>query len=397
MTNLIFYLSYPFILFRLKGRERKERLGHLINKFEKSIWIHAASVGEVNAIKTLINELLNKYPHKDFVLSTTTATGQDIARKISPKLTAFFFPIDIDFVMKRVFNSINPELIILVETEFWPNMLHIAKKRKIPIILINGRLSDKSFPGYRRFRFFWKPIWKSIVAVNAQSDKDTKRFIGFRFNNVVDTHNLKFCINLPSYKKNKLRNELGYSEDDFILVWGSSRPGEEKLLRNVFSSLEKEINNLKVIIVPRHLHRLPEIKSVFKDFDYRMYSELKITSKVLIVDEMGVLNMFYALADIAVVGGSFYNFGGHNPLEPAFYSTPTIIGKYHSSCHDSVDRLHDNNGIIISDRNKLAEDILRIAKDEKLAKQLGKNAKRTLQLNSDSLKENLEILEKFIK
>ncbi|MCK4653413.1 MAG: 3-deoxy-D-manno-octulosonic acid transferase, partial [Candidatus Cloacimonetes bacterium] len=350
MTNLIFYLSYPFILFRLKGRERKERLGHLINKFEKSIWIHAASVGEVNAIKTLINELLNKYPQKDFVLSTTTATGQDIARKISPKLTAFFFPIDIDFVMKRVFNSINPELIILVETEFWPNMLHIAKKRKIPIILINGRLSDKSFPGYRRFKFFWKPIWKSIVAVNAQSDKDTKRFIGFRFNNVVDTHNLKFCINLPSYKKNKLRKELGYSEDDFILVWGSSRPGEEKLLKNVFSSLGKEIYNFKVIVVPRHLHRLPEIKEIFKDFDYKMYSELKITSKVLIVDEMGVLNMFYALADVAVVGGSFYNFGGHNPLEPAFYSTPTIIGKYHSSCHDSVDRLNDNNGIIISDR-----------------------------------------------
>jgi len=202
---------------------------------------------------------------------------------------------------------------------------------------------------------------------------------------------LKFCIDLPAFDKKKLRSELGYSEDDFILVWGSSRPGEEKLLRECFSHLEREIPNFKVIIVPRHLQRINELRQLFKNFDYRLYSNLKETSNLLIVDEMGILNTFYALADVAIVGGSFFKFGGHNPLEPAFYSTPIIIGKHHASCRDSVD------GIIVSDRKKLIEDIIKIAQDKSFATQLGENARKTLQLNSDSLKMNLEILEKYIK
>ena len=298
--------------------------------------------------------------------------------------------------MKRVFKRINPEMIILVETELWPNMLAIARKKKIPVILINGRMSDKSFPGYKRLKYFWKPLWKAVVAVNAQSEKDKKRFLGFSFKNVENTHNLKFCIDLPVFDKKKLRSGLGYSEDDFILVWGSSRPGEEKLLRNCFSHLKREISNFKAIIVPRHLQRINELRQLFKNFDYRLYSNLQEPSDLLIVDEMGILNTFYALADVAVVGGSFFKFGGHNPLEPAFYGTPIIIGKYHDSCRDSVDRLQENDGIIISDRKKLIEDILMIANDKKFAKQMGENAKKTLQINSDSLKINLEILEKYI-
>ncbi len=397
LSQIVFWFYYPFFLLRFKGKERKERLGFIKHEFESSIWIHAASVGEVNAVKTLINELLNKYPKKDFVLSTMTTTGQETASKLSPKLTTFILPIDLRITMKRVFKRLNPELIILVETELWPNMLALARKRKIPIILINGRMSDKSFPGYRRMKLFWKPLWKAVVAVNAQSDKDTKRFYGFSFKNVVNTHNLKFCIDLPEFDKKKLRSELGYSEDDFILVWGSSRPGEEKLLSDCFSHLEREISNFKAIIVPRHLQRINELRQLFKNFDYRLYSNLKEPSNLLIVDEMGILNTFYALADVAIVGGSFFKFGGHNPLEPAFYSTPIIIGKYHTSCRDSVDRLKEHDGIIVSDRKKIIEDILKIAQDKSFAKQLGENAKKTLQLNSDSLKMNLEILEKYIR
>jgi 3-deoxy-D-manno-octulosonic-acid transferase len=397
LSQIGFWFYYPFFLLRFKGKERKERLGFIKHEFESSIWIHAASVGEVNAVKTLINELLNKYPHKDFVLSTMTTTGQETASRLSPKLTTFILPIDLRITMKRIFKRINPKLIILVETELWPNMLALARKRKIPVILINGRMSDESFPKYRRLKFFWKPLWKAVVAVNAQSEKDTNRFLGFSFKNVVNTHNLKFCIDLPAFDRKKLRSELGYSEDDFILVWGSSRPGEEKLLRDCFSHLEREIIHFKAIVVPRHLQRINELRQLFKNFDYRLYSNLKETSNLLIVDEMGILNTFYALADVAIVGGSFFKFGGHNPLEPAFYSTPIIIGKYHTSCRDSVDRLKEHDGIIVSDRKKLIEDILKIAQDKIFAKQLGENARKTLQLNSDSLKMNLEILEKYIK
>lgn len=396
-STLIFIILLPYLFFHFERKERRQRFGKLKIGFKKSIWIHAASVGEVNAVKSIIMELLSKYPKREFVLSTMTSTGQKIAQKISPKLTSFFFPLDVGITMRRLFKRINPELIILVETEFWPNMLHIAREKNIPVIIINGRVSDRSYRGYRISRFFWKSLWKSVVCVNAQSEKDAGKFLKLKFNNVENTHNLKFNIKYPDYEKEKLRKELGFSEDDFILVWGSSRPGEEKLLRSIFSILDKEIPNLKVIIAPRHLHRLTEIREIFKGYDYRLYSELKIPGKFLIVDEMGILDLFYALSDISIVGGSFYDFGGHNPLEPAYYGVPIIMGKYYKSCHDSVDRLKENNGIIISDRKKLQKNILKIAKDEKLAEQLGKNAKRTLKLNAESMKKNLAILEKYIK
>ena len=326
-----------------------------------------------------------------------TSTGLEAAKKISPKLAVSLFPIDASFIQRRFFNAINPELIILVETEFWPNMLHIAKKRKIPVVMVNARISDSSFPKYKNLRFFWKSVWKAIKAVNAQSEKDARRFIGFKFDNVVNAHNLKFCIELPKFDKTKLRSELGYSEDDFIIVWGSSRPGEEKLFKEVFVGLKEKIKNLKVVIVPRHLHRIPQVCEVFKEYDYKIYSKLEESGKILLVDEMGILNMIYGLSDIAIVGGSFINFGGHNPLEPAFYGISTIIGRYYHSCRDSVDRLLENNGIIVSDKKKLIDDILNLYNNKELREQLGANAKQTLGLNSDSLKMNLEILEEYIK
>lgn len=392
VTNFFYTLLSPFLKVKFKSKKDRERLGYLKHEFEDSVWIHAASVGEVNAIKALIGELIRKYPHKDFVLSTMTETGHETAKKISPKLTTILFPIDIYHIMKKVFDKLNPNLIILVETEFWPIMLHIAKKENIPIILINGRISDRSFPKYRRFRFFWKPLWQAIKAVNAQSEKDARRFIGFKFNNVQNVHNLKFCMDLPSYEKTKIRKELGYKEDDFVLVWGSSRPQEEMLLYHVLPDLKKKIDNLKIILVPRHLHRTQEVKNIFKDLDPVLYSEMQAIGEVVIVNEMGILNMFYALSDLAIVGGSFIDFGGHNPLEPANYGIPILMGKYHDSCNDSVERLLENDGIVISDKQNLKSDIIKIADDPKLAKKLGLNAKKTLELNSDSLDKNLKIL-----
>ena len=397
ITTLLFFILLPFFHIRFKGKELKHRLGLVEIGFDSSIWIHAASVGEVNAIKPLINKLLNKYPEKHFVLSTVTKTGRDIANKISPKLKTFFFPLDVNFIMKRAFNSINPELIILMETELWPNMLRIAGKRKIPVLIVNGRISNKSFPKYRRSLFFWKSLWKTIKAVNAQSDLNANRFNLLGFKNVLNTHNLKFCLELPEYEKSKLRKEMGYSEDDFILVWGSSRPGEEKLLKSIIWDLEKEIPALQVVIVPRHLSRLTEIKDIFKDFDYKLYSENNKHIKIILVDEMNILNVFYALTDIAVVGGSFFNFGGHNPLEPAFYGVPIIMGEYFQSCSDTVNKLKKNKAILISSKEKLKDNILKLYKDKKFAEMMGKNAKNTLKQNADSLKNNMRILEQYIR
>ena len=397
LSGLIFITFFPYLALRFRGRERMERFGMTRHEIKRCIWLHAASLGEVNALKTLINELLNKYNQIDFVLSTMTRTGQEAARSISPKLITVFLPFDVTFIMKNLFKRINPSLIILAETEFWPNMLHRAKKNGVPVMMVNARLSDKSYPRYRRSGFIWKPVWKAIIAVNAQSETDAQRFERLGFRNVQNTHNLKFCLNLPDYDRNKLRRELGFADDDYILVWGSSRSGEEKLLLRILPKLKEKISNLKIVLVPRHLHRIPEIKAIFKTQEFILYTQLAPDKQLLIVDEMGILNTFYALSDLAIVGGSFYDFGGHNPLEPAYYGKPIIIGNYHYSCRDSVDRLKENYGIVISKKDKLLDDLLKIYDDIRFAADLGANAKRTLDLNSDSLSLNLQVIDGYIK
>ncbi len=390
LIQLIFFLGYPYIFFRFKGIEKKQRTGFFSKKLKKSIWFHAASVGEVNAVKPLLHVLLKKYPESNFVLTTMTGTGQETAKKIDPNIATSFLPFDCFTMMKRFIKKVNPQLIILVETEFWPTLLWLANKNKIPVIVVNGRLSDRSFPHYKRFLFFWKPLWKTISAVNAQSEEDKKRFLSLDFNNVVNAHNLKFCVELPEFERDISRKEIKTSKNDFVIVWGSSRPGEEKLLKSIYHDLKKVIKNLKIVIVPRHLECMPEIESIFADSDYQVFSKLKQQYEILIVDQMGILNKIYALADLVIVGGSFFNFGGHNPLEPAFYKIPIIMGEDFSSCRDSVMKMIENNGILISSNEKLLSNIIFLYKNPEIRKNLGSNAKKTLQENSDSLEKNLD-------
>jgi len=389
-------LIIPYIWIRFRGIERKQRLGKLKFSFDKCIWIHASSVGEVNAVKPLINELLRRYPSHHFVISTMTRTGHKLASGISAKLIAFFVPVDLPLPLKRVFNCLNPELIILVETELWPGMLGKARKAGIDVVLVNGRLSDKSYPCYRKLKIFWKPFWKAVSAINAQSEKDAERFRSLGFKHIENTDNLKFNLQLPKFESKKLRNEFGYTDEDFILVWGSSRPGEEKLLREVILSLRNVIVKLKVILAPRHITRINEIREIFSDLEHSIFSDSKSGEKILIIDEMGVLPMFYAIANLAIVGGSFYNFGGHNPLEPAYYGIPTIIGKYHHSCRKSVQILESAEAILISDRKRIQDDILRLYHDDKSRIEMGKKAAKTIRDNVHSLEKNLKNLEKFL-
>lgn len=397
VVEIISTLLLPYFFIRFKGVARNQRFGIIEGKFKNTIWIHAASVGEVNAVKPLLIKLIEKYPDRKIVFTTMTETGQEIATKISPELLVYFIPLDNYFFMNRFINNIQPVLIVLVETEFWPNMLLNAGNKKIPILIVNGRISNKSFPIYKRTKFFWKPLWRNIVAVNSQSEQDAERFSDLGFSNVQNTGNLKFSLDLPNYNKIQIRSELNFSENDFVIVLGSSRPGEEKLLKSILPALQRNIKNLKLIIVPRHLNRIAEIKEIFKEENYLLYSSETFSSDILIVDEMGILSKFYALSDLAIVGGSFFDFGGHNPLEPAFYGVPIIMGEDFSSCRDSVEKLQENKGIIISSKEILLENILNINKSEDFTTKLGANAKKTLKANSGSLDKNLKSINDLLK
>lgn len=395
LLNLIYVISVPFILLKFNGREKKERIGKITIDFDSVIWVHAASVGEVNAIKPLLTKLLTLYPNRNFIISTMTRTGQKEAQKISPKLVTIFLPIDFPIPMWRAFRKLKPEMIILVETELWPNMLFQAKNRNIPVCIVNGRISDKSFKTYKKMNFFWKSLFKAIKLVNAQSQEDKEKFEVLGFNNVVNTNNLKFCVDYPLHNKENLKKKLGFNDEDFIIVWGSSRPGEEKLLEKIYPQIQEKIPNLKLVVAPRHLSRIVEVKEIFKQHSPSFYSSIE-ESKITLIDEMGILILYYCIADISIVGGSFYDFGGHNPLEPAFYGSPTIIGKYNSSCRDSVVKLLTNNAIIVSDRKQIAKDILDLFLNPKKAEEIGEKAKETVENNSNSLGKNIAILKDYI-
>ncbi len=385
ITLIIYYIFFPFIYIIFAKNNFKQRISFKKFPVDYSIWIHASSLGEVNAVRPFILELLEKHPSLPIIITSMTKTGIDAAKKISGKVIVNQFPLDLYPIMLRAFKEIKPKLILLMETELWPNMISIAYKKKIPIIILNARLSDRSFPRYKALRIFWKPLLKKISLVNAQSEKDKERYLYLGAQNVVNVNNLKFSIELPVLEKSDLRKAWKYQFNDFIIALGSSRPGEEKLLIEVIKKIETLIPRLKVIIVPRHLQRLSEIKNLFSEGEYSLFSENKNDHLFMIVDEMGVLPQVYAISDISIIGGSFYNFGGHNPLEAANYEVPILIGPYHHSCEDIVNKLLSNHGIEVCNHESLQNSILNLANNIEIRREMGKNAKNTILENMNSL------------
>ncbi|MFO7897225.1 MAG: glycosyltransferase N-terminal domain-containing protein [Candidatus Cloacimonadales bacterium] len=384
--TILAWLALPLSNIWVPPQQRANRRGDDLPAQKDVIWIHAASVGEINAIKPFIGQLQKRFPQQKIVLSTMTASGQAAAQTVSEAISSFYFPFDTYLIMRRTLRQLQPKMIIIAETELWPNLFYLAQKQNIPLEIVNARLSDKNFKLYRITSFLWKKIGAS-VQVNAKAAADAQRFRQLGFQSVINAHNLKFCLQLPEYSKLELRQHYGFSAADKILVWGSSRPGEEQLLKNILGQLQTEIPQLKVIIVPRHLNRISEVMQLFPTAS--LSSEVPKLDQINIIDQMGLLVKMYALADLAIIGGSFFDFGGHNPLEAVYYGVPTIIGNYHHACQDSVEILQAAEGIVVSDQEQLATDILKLLREDR-GHQVGARGKAALQSNQASLEINLQ-------
>lgn len=375
------------------------RSGFYVPVKQNSIWFHAASMGEVNALKPLLIKTAEQFGAERIVLTTMTSTGLRTAGDIDLPIAISYIPIDFYFMMSAFFQKIDPRLIVIMETEFWPQMLFQAKRRNIPVILVNARLTAQSFNNYLRTRLFWQEPWQAIKAINAQSEPDQNRFRELGFTHVRNCGNLKFAIDLPDHANIDKYLKYGISYRDFILTVGSSRPGEEQLIRDIYPQLKKEISNLKLIIAPRHLKRIEEVKAIFEDQKVVMLSEFKIHTDydILIIDSIGLLTEIYSFSDLVIVGGSFTDYGGHNPLEPAYYSKPVIMGVYHSSCRESVNRLREKQGIFIIEQQNLYKTILDLYFDHDLRIKTGINARDVLVNNAHSLEENLDTIKSYLE
>jgi 3-deoxy-D-manno-octulosonic-acid transferase len=395
LLEILLYLPLKLIFSKQKSLSR---LGYYPSKSSKTIWFHAASLGEVNALKPLLQKVISEYGAQNIVLTTMTSTGQNAGRQIDKELSAGYIPLDFPFAIARFYQSIKPALIVIMETEFWPQMLYQAFIRKIPVIVINGRLSEKSWDNYHKTRYFWKIPFDAIKEINAQSPYDKSRFEQLGFPLVHSKGNLKFSLNLTLHNPAQKRKDYGINSGDFVLTFGSSRPGEEAMLAGIYQQLAANIPHLRLIIAPRHLKRLTEINEVLSGLDFVLYSELKIKphAKVIIIDEIGLLTEIYSFSDLVIVGGSFKNFGGHNPLEPAFYAKPVIMGQYYSSCLDTVNKLRNGEGITITKEENLANIILKFYNDSHLRRMQGENAKNILEKNSLALQDNLNTIKTYL-
>lgn len=348
------------------------------------IWLHAVSVGEVNLLAPIMAEL-SKRGEFEFAISTTTETGYELAQKKYPQQLLFFCPFDFSWAVKRTLRNLRPEMIILAELELWPNWIRAARQMGIPVVVANGRLSEKSFAGYRRLRWLVQPMFQQISLVLAQSKEYAARFtaLGTPAEKVVITGNVKFDNVDP--QKGRVRSvefagRYRFDNDLPVLVGGSTQPDEELMLLSVFGRLRSEFPQLRMVIVPRHPEKTPPLESLLRKsgWNYELRSKAKPDDAVsqpdvLVVDVIGELAAWWTLATVSYVGGSLGSRGGQNMIEPAAAGSLVCFGPNTQNFRDVVDLLLTRQAaLVVQNESELYELIRRALTEPVWAKEIGR-------------------------
>ncbi|MCX5880937.1 MAG: 3-deoxy-D-manno-octulosonic acid transferase [Deltaproteobacteria bacterium] len=376
------------------------------------LWVHALSVGEVLSAVSLARTLKQKYPDRSIVFSASTLTGFETAsRLLQNDLNAvFYFPYDLIFSVRSVINRIHPALVVIVETDIWPNFLFEMKRRLIPVVLVNARLSDRSYSGYRRFSKWTSPVFQCFSFVCAQSGEDARRFMGLGLpaDKVTISGNMKYDSTPDLVSENAiqyLRRILSGITHQKCLVAGSTHPGEEAILLDAYSRLKADIPALCLILAPRDIDRAIGIcnLAVSQGFAVELLTRMEgLTTleppDVVVVNTIGHLKTLYALCDVAFVGGSLINFGGHNPLEPAAFAKPILFGPHTSDVAESCNRLLAAGGAqVVRNATELVQATLTLLKSPEHFQEMGNNAFQILQKNRGALEKTLNAIGRFIQ
>ena len=340
LAVLLFVLVFPLWLSNPKRRMTLfQRLGwqpypHRPSP-QKPVWIHALSIGELLSADSLIRRLRRELGERPLYLSVSTASAFSMVRdRFSTSCDGiFYFPYDVGFAVSRCLDAVDPALIVLVETDIWPGFLDDVRRRQIPCILVNGRLSPESFKTYRRLRFLFEAAFNTFAGIYPQSAGEAGRFlaVGVTPARLRYQGNLKFDVaaSVPDqHAVAALRKEFFLSTDSRVLIAGSTHRGEEEIVRACFLRLRERFPTLHLILVPRRPERGGEVVRLFQQdgTDAALASQVTRSMPVIVVDRMGYLSRLYALADVAVVGGSFVPQGGQNPIEPAACGKPVLFG-----------------------------------------------------------------------
>ena len=408
---LFLLFSSPYFLFRMvtKGKYKKglkQRLGLIPRlKGRDIIWVHAVSVGEVIAASPIIDAIRKRFPKYSFLISTVTDTGQDMARKaISNPKEIIYFPLDFKWIVNKVLKSIKPKLLIMVETELWPNFIRETKKREIPLAVVNGRISPGSFKGYRVIKPFLKRVLSNIDLFCMQSELDKERiiFLGAPEEKVHTMGNVKFDgLKTKVSDREKLTKELKISSKDLILVAGSTHPKEEEIILDIYQKAKEEFPSLRLILAPRHPERIPEVEAICKSRNLTYVRRSQVAGRrpqVILLDTIGELAKVYSLATVVFVGGSLVPIGGHNILEPAALGKVPLFGPYmHNFVESARLLLEGKGGIQVKDKEELLERILNLLKNAKEIKELGINAQRIVKEHQGASEKTVELIGKLLE
>jgi len=396
---LVLTLPYWLLQMLRHGKYRaglRQRFGSvpsaLTGERKPTIWVHAVSVGEVVASSSVVAALRQAFPAHRVLLSTTTNTGQKLAAQRFGAENVFYFPLDFAFAIRPYLEALHPELVVVAETEFWPTFFRLAKGSGARLAVINCRISDRSLPGYKRFRF-WLPglLRNTLGAVDvflAQTDEDRRRLIeiGAAASKVAVTGNLKFDVIPPrsSPLVASLRHNFEHSGADPVLVCGSTLEGEEGSLLSAFRNILVSHPKAVMILAPRRPERFTEVADLVESLGFRiwrrsLWSGEPLAGGVFLVDSIGELSSLYALATIAFVGGSLVPQGGHNILEPALYGVPIVTGNHYENFRDVVNFFASRDAVRIVGLAELPLVFLDLIEKASERESLGRNALAALE------------------
>ena len=348
------------------------------------VWLHAASVGEVEGLAPVLKQLRQECPGVPLVVTTTTETGREavLSKKLAEECA--LLPYDHPILTGHIVSRLRPKLFLLFETELWPNLLLSLQARGVPVVIVNGRISDRSYPRYRRLRWLFAPILERVARCFAQGKEDANRFteLGVPAAKVEAIGSTKYDqtdAEIPKDERDAFARSIGILPELPCFVAGSVRPGEDEEVVKAYRDACEAVPGLQMIIAPRHPDRFEEVAKQLQkhkvEFHRRTSSRAESITNVLLLDSLGELRKAYSLGTVAFVGGTLVNIGGHNPMEPAMFRCPVILGPYVSNIRDAVSQLQGKGGMVeVKSAEELSRTLIMFYHDRAKQRQMGEAA-----------------------
>jgi 3-deoxy-D-manno-octulosonic-acid transferase len=421
LSVVVFIVVSPYFLYQAIRYKKyigslRQRLGFLPITFnidgDESIWIHAVSVGEALTARALAADLKARYPRLRLFVSTTTIAGQQVARRsLSDVDAVFYFPFDWTFTVRRTLQLVRPRLFIMMETEIWPNLLHECRRRGVRTLVINGRISSRSYPRYRMIRPFFRRVLADVDRFCIQSEESARRLVelGADPDLVTVTGSLKFdSLELPSATthgkpRERVLRFFRISPHRTVVVAGSTLRGEEAAVLQAFRRIKQTMPSALVVLAPRHPERFDEVERLARDagFVTTRRSQLPIDAEpradVVVLDSIGELAQVYQLATAVFVGGSLADHGGHNILEPAIFGKPIVFGPYMHNFKEIAEAFLSNDAAIqVQSDHELEDALLGLVTDPVRRARLGAAARALVEANRGAKTKTLEAIAQLL-